>query len=88
MCLSRLCKLGRTFRPGNGASIVFTAVFSSTKDSALKAATKSATKALDDLGFRQRLHNAAVRALEMIGGETGKAAELRFLIAALQKLGV
>ena len=75
-------------RPGNNASIVLKAVFSSTSNSAFKSASKSATKALKDIGFRQRLHNSAVRALQNIGGDTGKAAELRFLIAALQKLGV
>ncbi len=44
--------------------------------------------ALEDLGFRQRLHNAAVRALQNMDNSLGKAAELRFLIAALQKMGV
>jgi hypothetical protein len=74
--------------PGNNASIVFKPVFSSTSNSAFNSASKVATEALKDIGFRQRLHNAAVRALQNIGGDTGKAAELRFLIDALQKLGV
>ena len=52
-----------------------------------------ATDALSDIGFRQRLHNAAVRALEQLGGkkqkaaENGTAAELAFLIDSLRKMG-
>ena len=75
-------------RPGTNGAIVFKPVFSSTSSSAFKTASKVATKALGDIGFRQRLHNAAVRALQSIPADSGKAAELRFLIAALQKLGV
>ena len=50
--------------------------------------SKTAEKSLLDLGFRQRLYNATSRALELISGESDKAAELRFLMAALQKMGI
>ncbi|RCS43283.1 hypothetical protein DTL42_19205 [Bremerella cremea] len=55
-------------RPGKDASVVFKPVFSSTNQSAFRDASKVATDALSDIGFRQRLHNAAVRALEQLGG--------------------
>jgi RHS repeat-associated protein len=75
-------------RPDHTASIVFRPVFSSTPDAAVKAASKISEEALKDIGFRQRLYNACVRAINLLDGKCGRSAELRFLIAALEKMGV
>jgi RHS repeat-associated protein len=73
-------------RPTHTGSIVFTPVFSGQNARAVQAAIAPATKALGDVGFRQRLFNASSRAIQVVEG--GKGAELRFLMHALEKMGL
>jgi len=73
-------------RPSQGGGIVFTSVFSGQRAQAVDAAIGIATRALGDIGFRQRLFNACSRALQIVDG--GKGAELRFLMRALEKMGL
>jgi hypothetical protein len=74
-------------RPAADGSVVFRSVFSSQDPAAVNAASRVATEALGDVGFRRILFNATGRALDLIGG-SGRGAELRFLMHALEKMGL
>jgi Pretoxin HINT domain/Pre-toxin TG len=73
-------------RPAQNGQIVFRSVFSGQSAREVESAAGTAARALDDVGFRQRLYNAAARAIQIVDG--GKAAELRFLMHALERMGL
>jgi RHS repeat-associated protein len=79
-------------KPGQDGAILFEPFFSSTSKADAKVAIKAAEIAIEDLGFRQRLYNANIRAIDLLkqGDQMsrGRAAELRFLMHALKKKGI
>ena len=77
-------------RPGNGGSVVFRPVFSSTSDSAASGAIRQADSALaTDAQIQSRLLANAERSLEFLQGNsnlpgaTGRQTEVNLLISAL-----
>ena len=86
-CILHVGRIEVAVRPGREGTIVLRPVFSS-QGGAVAAVSKSVATALQDVVFRQRLHNAAVRAISLIPRDACRAAELRFLIAALVNQGL
>jgi RHS repeat-associated protein len=74
-------------RPGRDGDIVFKSVFSSQNQKQVESAINIAEQALEDPGFRQRLYNAAGRAVVLMKNEA-RAAELRQLMHSLSKRGL
>ena len=79
--------------PGSGGSIVFKPVFSSTPAAAVRGSVRKAEAALADPAMRRLMLREATRARDYLrtwGTEAAaaKSGELKFLIVALQRLGV
>jgi len=74
-------------RPSQDGGIVFRSVFARQSPRDVAAASKIAREALEDVVFRQELYNASGRVIESLDG-AGRSVELRFLMHALEKMGL
>ena len=76
-------------KPGKNGSIVLKSVFSRDNAKNVSNAIKIAEEALNDKAFRQRLHDASGRAIQLLKQgnqlDRSRAGELRFLQKALEK---
>jgi len=76
-------------RPTIGGGISFRSIFSGQNPRQVAAAARTARRALEDMGFRQRLFNAIGREIENLGSEAGGiGAELRHLMHNLERMGL
>jgi hypothetical protein len=78
-------------RPGQGGTVVFKPVFSSSTAAEVQAAVKQAEIAMQSAKFRAQLHRTAERATDYLRssdlpGAAARSGETRFLMKALEKV--